>query len=70
MHRQIIEDAYFVGGARFPPSTVPYRGLALKQETQVGHNNNPDGSGKLSQLTRRGLVSALRKQTILDKSEA
>ena len=24
-------------------------GLALKQETQVGHNNNLDGSGKLSQ---------------------
>ena len=35
------------------------RGLTLRQETQVGHNNNPDGSGKLSQLTRRGLVSAL-----------
>ena len=35
------------------------QGLALRQETQVGHNNDPDGSGKLSQLTRRGLVSAL-----------
>ena len=22
MHRQVIEDAYYVGGARFPPSTV------------------------------------------------
>ena len=35
------------------------RGLALRQETQVGHNNDPDGSGKLSHLTRKGLVSAL-----------
>ena len=34
-------------------------GLAFRQEIQVGHNNDPDGSGKLSQLTRRGLVSAL-----------
>ena len=47
MHRQVIEDADYV------------RGLALRQETQVGHNNDPDRSGKLSQLTRKGLVSAL-----------
>ena len=40
-----------------PQSLV--QGLALRQETQVGHNNDPDASGKLSQLPRRGLVSAL-----------
>ena len=28
MHRQVIEDAYYVGGARFPPSTVPYTGFS------------------------------------------
>ena len=60
MHHQVIEDAYYVGGARFPPSTVPYTGFSPQtRDSSIGHNNNPDGSGKLSQLTRRGLASAL-----------
>ena len=48
-------------GARFPPSTVQtgFSPQTRSGWTQVGHNNDPDGSGKLSQLTRKGLVSAL-----------
>ena len=61
----------YVGGARFPSlEQVPYTGgeQCLRQETQVGHNNDPDSSGELSDLTRKGLVSVLTwKQTILEK---
>ena len=46
----------------FSPSTSSQsliRGSALRQETQVGHNNDAEGSGELSDLTRKGLVSVV-----------
>ena len=35
------------------------RDSVLRQETQVGHKNDAEGSGELSDLARKGLVSVL-----------
>ena len=36
MHRQVIEDAYYVAGARFPPSTVGLLGAFWKKVWALG----------------------------------